>query len=864
MELSEPILSYAGGTENAQQDDAVLETVDTPDSRFDINFITALKLLVHPQSLRDKLNMTEIAESYLALHEMWLQSELIGDNSCLRNFARFVCSKPPYQLSELDEQQLEDIYARIMLQITTVISYIENVEEQIFNEVVAQLAGGQVRRPLEELTLMAELAMSTRYLIFYRMKTDSIITRRSMHCLPDEINYGKFSCKDNRGLTAAQRIQLYMLKLLRDCQFRKFGSEVYKEIITEHIVVVDENGVEYDSGQFHTHAWERHMDIDKFVGSAVRKDENFEAWKNLTRGTSINPIVEKLTSLSDVDFPEVKKDRHFFSFSDGVYDAKWDDFYIYAYKTPDDVRAKVEQLNQVRQEMDNLLKKATKFKLNQKRMAELRASQETLHKETRLRGSDLLTSDLATARFINQDFIPAEFEGNWAVYASECNRWDSIPLPSIDRILDHQKFYDTILAPARCSAFRCGKMARFASKGDSQPRWCQQHQTEDMVDKLTVHCVEAECAQVATHWHSFEQARQSGQERQKFCAQHAPEGAELIPQEIQTGGSAKDNLTTDKSTKFMFYALCGRLFYNVGELDSFQVIPFLKGLANTGKSTVVKVVQSCYAPQDVQVLSNNIEKRFGLEPMMEKFMFVAPEIKDNFGLDQAEFQSMVSGDPMSISRKFKTAQTLTWIVPGILAGNEPPKWVDKAGSIARRVVTFPFTVPVHVVDPTLEAEALKELPFFIRRCNLAYHALIDFLAKPEQDNKSIWSIMPEKLLTARKQLTLNTSALGDFLKENTEIVVAEGPDRMKQWVPWDFFLEKLHAFNLKRHLPPLKNVDPREFNETFASMKVDLVFDETTKGVSRQRAWSGNANGGEIMHRGPFLYGMTYRPAPQE
>jgi hypothetical protein len=145
---------------------------------------------------------------------------------------------------------------------------------------------------------------------------------------------------------------------------------------------------------------------------------------------------------------------------------------------------------------------------------------------------------------------------------------------------------------------------------------------------------------------------------------------------------------------------------------------------------------------------------------------------------------------------------------------------------------------------------------------LAYHALIDFLDSPEQENKSIWSIMPEKLLTARKQLTLNTSALGDFLKENHEIIVAEGPDRMQQWVPWDFFLEKLHAFNLKRHLPPLKNVDPREFNETFASMKVDLVFDETTKGVSRERPWM--LNGDEVMRRGPFLYGMTYRPVPQE
>ena len=69
----------------------------------------------------------------------------------------------------------------------------------------------------------------------------------------------------------------------------------------------------------------------------------------------------------------------------------------------------------------------------------------------------------------------------------------------------------------------------------------------------------------------------------------------------------------------------------------------------------------------MRTLSNNIEKKFGLESIFDGFMFIAPEIKGDMALEQAEFQSLVSGEDMSIARKNKTAQSLTWNVPGILA-----------------------------------------------------------------------------------------------------------------------------------------------------------------------------------------------------
>lgn len=60
------------------------------------------------------------------------------------------------------------------------------------------------------------------------------------------------------------------------------------------------------------------------------------------------------------------------------------------------------------------------------------------------------------------------------------------------------------------------------------------------------------------------------------------------------------------------FALFGRLLYNVREFDDWQIFPFLKGLANTGKSTLLNYIKRVYDGQDVATISNMVEKQFGL------------------------------------------------------------------------------------------------------------------------------------------------------------------------------------------------------------------------------------------------------------
>jgi len=116
------------------------------------------------------------------------------------------------------------------------------------------------------------------------------------------------------------------------------------------------------------------------------------------------------------------------------------------------------------------------------------------------------------------------------------------------------------------------------------------------------------------------------------------------------------------------YVMAGRLCFDVGELDGWQIIPFFKGIARSGKSTLItKVFKKFYENEDVGTLSNNIEKKFGLSAIKDSFMFIAPEVKGDLALEQAEFQSIVSGEDVSIAVKNKTAMSFDGS-PGVLGG----------------------------------------------------------------------------------------------------------------------------------------------------------------------------------------------------
>ena len=159
------------------------------------------------------------------------------------------------------------------------------------------------------------------------------------------------------------------------------------------------------------------------------------------------------------------------------------------------------------------------------------------------------------------------------------------------------------------------------------------------------------------------------------------------------------------------------------------------------------------------VLSNNIESKFGLEPLYDKFLIIAPEVKGNFGLEQTEFQSMISGEEISVAGKHKTARTVKWDVPIIMAGNQCPDYADNSGSIERRLILFEFAKAVKHANTQLGKLLYDEIPLLIQKGNRAYREAVELYG-----NNDLWDgILPQYFFGTRQQMQEQTNSLAAFL-----------------------------------------------------------------------------------------------------
>jgi hypothetical protein len=258
------------------------------------------------------------------------------------------------------------------------------------------------------------------------------------------------------------------------------------------------------------------------------------------------------------------------------------------------------------------------------------------------------------------------------------------------------------------------------------------------------------------------------------------------------------DLPGDERTEVIMwvYVFLGRLLFDVGEKDAWQVILFVVGLAGTGKSTLLKAAGWFFEEEDVETLSNEGRKGDGgLMTFVNKFLWRCFEVKQNFSLDQAQFQSMVSGEPMSITRLFAANVSVTWKVPGILAGNEVAGWTDNSGSISRRIVLLNFArrVDSTMKDPHLEKKIQMEIGNLLHKACSAYLGAVRMYG-----DKDIWAtfvdesgteqpVLPKYFHMQKTRLQSLTQPLVSFLRNGPNLVY--GVPGAGLCMPYDRFKE---------------------------------------------------------------------------
>jgi hypothetical protein len=186
---------------------------------------------------------------------------------------------------------------------------------------------------------------------------------------------------------------------------------------------------------------------------------------------------------------------------------------------------------------------------------------------------------------------------------------------------------------------------------------------------------------------------------------------------------------------------------------------------------------------------------------------------------------------MSIARKNLKAKSITWKVPGILAGNEMPGWKDNSGSILRRILVWAFPRKVMNADPQLEHKLDKELPMILQKCIRGY---LEYSQKYK--TQDIWNVVPKYFKEISNQVAMVTSVLINFISSPKVRLGQE----LK--VPVDQFVSTLQEHCIANGFSkPRWTTD--FYNGVFSSMEIEV---KNFTGVHESRAYNNI----------PFIYGL--------
>jgi hypothetical protein len=225
-----------------------------------------------------------------------------------------------------------------------------------------------------------------------------------------------------------------------------------------------------------------------------------------------------------------------------------------------------------------------------------------------------------------------------------------------------------------------------------------------------------------------------------------------------------DHQLFDGAVKELIFAFMGRMLFQVGQLDRWQVMPFFHGLAGTGKSIVLLVVQKMFRSGSVANLTGKREEVFGMDNILDKEVVLGRDMPAGLSkaLAQELMQAMVSGEGMEIARKNKKAINVDeWTSPLMMASNHMPDYVNVGGNVGRRIAIFRFEHLVAEPDEGLVAVVCAtEMSAIIWRALHAYH---DVRARVAADGRGFWKNVPAKMLEWKGALALATNRLHEFL-----------------------------------------------------------------------------------------------------
>ena len=112
-----------------------------------------------------------------------------------------------------------------------------------------------------------------------------------------------------------QKLILHLTTQAQIQGYRRYLGAVYKPFLTPD--------------GYNTHSWIKVHEMKEFVYKSCSKERFLTQWKWLTERGNAENAVSYLTDCEDYQFPRLNKDRHAFSYPNGIYLADQDTFHPY-------------------------------------------------------------------------------------------------------------------------------------------------------------------------------------------------------------------------------------------------------------------------------------------------------------------------------------------------------------------------------------------------------------------------------------------------------------------------------------------------------------------------------------------------------
>lgn len=282
---------------------------------------------------------------------------------------------------------------------------------------------------------------------------------------------------------------------------------------------------------------------------------------------------------------------------------------------------------------------------------------------------------------------------------------------------------------------------------------------------------------------------------------------------------------------FFIYALIGRVIggYRLGERDRWQVILQIIGAAQCGKSTLLEVLGSYFPPEDVGLLSADMEADFGMGAIRNKLVWFMYEASEKTRLTRTQYNSLAAGDPLYMAIKYMDPECAVITAPGIIAGNVVPNTgMASADSTTRRGmnVYMPREVSSDEVDQNMKESLMKERGAYQLKAVLCYMQLIDLVG-----SKSIWEFAPDYVINFQEIAMRQSNPVYKFIKSDHVLLGDEYSCTMHM------FREAFYEFHsgIRSHYRAVE-WKPELYQPTFTKLKLRVErVTSSTRGISFER-----------------------------